>query len=227
MKIKGFIEESLIDWPGKISSVIFTAGCNLRCPYCHNPEFVSGYENLPDISQEAVFEVLKSKKKWLDGIVFSGGEPTLQNDLPLFLIETRELGYKSKLETNGTNPKMLDFLLSNNPSLVDCIAMDVKWPVKDYREHSKNIQDSIDIIKASHVDYEFNTTVVPGIIGKEEILEICKSIKGAKKYSLQQFKADKTNLLDKKLADVKPYSVKEMNDFLEIAKPYAKECRLR
>jgi pyruvate formate lyase activating enzyme len=225
MKIKGFIEESLIDWPGKISAVIFTSGCNLRCPYCHNPEFVSGYDDMKDFSKDEIFKRLSEKKKWLDGVVISGGEPTLQSDLPLFLMDLRDAGYKAKLETNGTNPRMLDFILSGR--LAECISMDVKWPLKNYKEMERYVLESINLIKNSNIDYEFNTTVVPGIIGKNELMEICKSIEGAKKYTLQQFKSDNVNLLDKSYINKKPYSAEELNEFLEIAKPYVKECRIR
>lgn len=225
MKIKGFIEESLIDWPGKISAVLFTSGCNLRCPYCHNPEFVSGYDDMKDFSKEEIFKRLSEKKKWLDGVVISGGEPTLQSDLPLFLMDLRDIGYNAKLETNGTNPRMLDFILSD--SLAECISMDVKWPLKNYKELARNVEESINLIKHSKIDYEFNTTVVPGIIDKNGLAEICKLIEGAKRYNLQQFKSDKVNLLDKSYINKKPYSTAELNEFLEIAKPYVKECGLR
>jgi len=225
MKIKGLIEESMLDWPGKIAMLLFTGGCNLNCPYCHNPQFVENYEQMPDISQDDIFEMLKRKKNWLDGIVISGGEPTLQNDLPLFLMDVKQMGYKTKIETNGTNSKMIEFILSNE--LADCISMDIKWSPEKYNHHSSDIMESIRLLKSSGIDYEFNTTVVPGIVEKEDIIDICRLIKGAKKYTLQQFKSEKISLLDKSFMDKKPYSREELRGFLQIAKDYVNDVQIR
>jgi len=225
MKIKGLIEDSLEEWKGKISAVIFTGGCNLRCPYCHNPALVESYEKLPDLSEEEIFGRLKSKKPWIDGIVISGGEPTLQSDLPLFLMNIKKMDYPAKIETNGTNPKMLDYIL--NHKLADYISMDIKWPLEKYGKYADEVKKSIEIIRNSNIDYEFSTTVVPGLIGKEEMTRICESIKGAKNYTLQQFRSKNINLLDKTLINKVSYSKEELEGFLNIAKKYVSNAQIR
>lgn len=228
MKIKGILEDSMLEWSGKISLIIFTGGCNLRCPYCHNPQFIEN-SNEKNIPKEEILELLEEQKSrsWLDGIVLSGGEPTIHDDLPLFMQDIRDLklDYKIKLQTNGTNPKMLEYIIGSN--LADFISMDVKWPIEDYGKFSKEVEKSINLLKKGKIDYGFNTTMVPGLITKENFSEILKKIEGAKKYTLQQFKSGNIVLLDKNYINKKPYSRAELNDFLETAKSYVKECKLR
>ena len=219
------IEDSMLDWPGKIAMILFTGGCNLRCPYCHNPDFVENYESMPDILEQDIFEILKKKKNWIDGAVISGGEPTLQDDLPLFLGNIKKLGYAAKIETNGTNPEMLEQIISKK--IIDSISMDVKWPIEQYGKYSEDVKKSIELIKNSNIGYEFSTTVVPGIIGKEEMTKICELIKGAKNYTLQQFQSKNINLLDKTLINTVSYKKEELEGFLNIAKKYVDNAEIR
>lgn len=197
IEIGGLQRSTLIDYPGHIACTVFLMGCNFRCPWYHSPEIV-----LPDlitrqvkITKEDFFKFLDLRKGLLDGVVVCGGEPTINDDLPEFLLIIKERGFKVKLDTNGSNPEVIDGLLVNN--LLDYIAMDIKAPFWDYpnaigvRVDPKKIMKVVDLIKSSGVDYEFRTTVVPGLHRKEEIREIAKQISPAKRYFLQRFRSGK------------------------------------
>lgn len=174
MKIGGFVKQSLIDYPGKLAAVVFTQGCNFCCGYCHNPQLVLPelYLERPDLIPLNIISYLEKHKNWLDGVVVTGGEPTIHKDLPLFLKEIKGMGYSVKLDTNGTNPAMLDKLIRNK--LVDYIAMDIKIvPEKDLYSKITGIQMSDDLIEKiltsiivlrhTPIKVEFRTTVIPGI----------------------------------------------------------------
>ncbi len=229
IEIKGYIPSSLLDYPGKICSVIFLPHCNFRCPFCQNPDLITKPDNIPNIELKKISEHLKSRRKWLDGVCITGGEPCLHSNLPKFLSEIKKLGFLVKLDTNGANPKMLKELIEKK--LVDYIAMDIKAPLKDYdkvakvKVNKKDIQESINLIKKSKVDYEFRTTVVPKFTGKKEIKEIGKWLKGSKRYYLQQFRAVKT--LDKTFEKVKPYPPEKLKEFAKIMKPFFKSVKVR
>lgn len=200
MIIGGFQKSSLIDFPGCISAVIFTQGCNFRCPYCHNPELISPENPSPltPLPQEArgIIGFLKTRVGKLDGVVITGGEPTLHGDLPEFIREIRGLGFKVKLDTNGSNPGMLKSLLDEN--LLDYVAMDIKAPIDKYEEvvcfgvDAETILNSIDLLKTSSIDFEFRTTIVKSQLAPEDFEKIGEMIKGAKKYYLQKFVPTKT-----------------------------------
>ena len=222
MQIKA-LDKSLIDWPGKISLMIWLGGCNLRCGYCQNPQLVENTEGLPTISEEEVFKKLENKK-WYDCVVISGGEPTLNQDLPAFMKKIKDEGYATKIQTNGTNPSVLEHLIFEN--LVDAISMDIKWSLEKYDGLKENIQKSIKLLMKSSLEYEFCTTVVPGIIREQEIREICETIKGTKNYYLQQFQP-KGPLLDKDYEKIEPYTKEELIGFWKIAKPYFEKCEIR
>lgn len=174
MIIGGLIKQSLIDYPGKISAVVFTRGCNFRCGYCHNPELVlpNLFHRQKTIQTGDFFNWLKSRKNWLDAVVVTGGEPTIHCDLPEFLHLIKSLGYKVKLDTNGTNPDLLKFILSQN--LVDYVAMDIKT-VPDITSYSQitgimmsnidieKVEQSLIILKKALIQVEFRTTVIPDI----------------------------------------------------------------
>ncbi|MGC8971837.1 MAG: anaerobic ribonucleoside-triphosphate reductase activating protein, partial [bacterium] len=163
MLIGGLQKFSLIDYPGKISAVIFTKGCNFRCPYCHNPELVI-FDGKDLIEEDYIFSFLREKRGKLDGVVLTGGEPTLQSDLINFLKEIKGLGFFTKLDTNGSNPEVIERLLEEK--ILDYIAMDIKANLEKYNDvtHSnvdiEKIKKSIDIIMHSGIDYEFRTTIV-------------------------------------------------------------------
>ncbi len=194
MKIGALQKFSLIDYPNEICAIIFTVGCNFRCPYCHNPELVTGSTN--GIEEKELFEFLKKRTGRLTAVSITGGEPTIHKDLPVVIKKIKELGYKVKLDTNGTNPDTIDELIGF--SLIDYIAMDIKAPFEKYDKVTNvkckidDIRRSIDIIKKSNINYEFRTTVVEGLLSKEDVLKIAKSIKGAKAYFIQRFIPSKT-----------------------------------
>jgi len=229
LEVKGHIPSSLLDYPGKICSVIFLPDCNFRCPFCQNPDLITKPEKIPNVEHEKIFEHLKSRRKWLDGVCITGGEPCLHKNLPEFLSEIKKLGFLVKLDTNGTNPEMLKELIEKK--LVDYIAMDIKAPLKDYdkvtkvKVNMKNMQESIDTIKKSKEDYEFRTTAVPKFIGKKEVEEIGKWLKGSKSYCLQQFRPLIT--LDKFFKNERTYTPEELKELAEVAKPFFESVCVR
>jgi pyruvate formate lyase activating enzyme len=188
----GLQELTLIDYPGKIAATVFTVGCNFRCYYCHNPELVlpEKIKNSPTITEDSILEFLKTRKGLLQGVCITGGEPTMQIDLPIFIKKVKELGFLVKLDTNGTNPEMIKNLIDGHS--VDYIAMDIKSAPDKYAEVTdlagdfSFIKESIDLIKNSGVAYEFRTTVAPGIT-ENDILHIVDLIQGADNYYLQTF----------------------------------------
>lgn len=207
--INGFQKLSLIDYPNNVCAVVFTGGCTFKCPFCHNPELVY---NIADTSysEENIITELSRRTKLLDGVCITGGEPTIHNELKGFIKKIKNLGLKVKLDTNGTNPGMLNELI--NEKLIDYIAMDIKTALERYstgtgvKTDIQQIRESIKIITRSGIDHEFRTTMVPGVVNNEDVEEIIKEIKGAKKYVLQQFRPQKT--LNKEFQKIKPYSQK-------------------
>jgi len=227
--IKGYLRISLIDYPGKIVSLVFLPRCNFRCPFCFNVEMVKDSDKLRTVEPEEIFEHLKSQRKWLDGVCITGGEPTLHEGLLEFIRKIKELGFLVKLDTNGTNPEMLEELIKNK--LIDYVAMDIKGPLKKYQEitesevDEKTIQKSIDIIRNSGIDYEFRSTILPRFHSKEDILAIGKWLKGSKKYCLQQFRNEKT--LDKKFENEKVYTPDELKELAENVKEFFDTVEVR
>ncbi|MBM7582320.1 pyruvate formate lyase activating enzyme [Caldicoprobacter guelmensis] len=197
MRIASIQKNSFVDYPSNIVAVVFTPGCNLNCYFCHNRHILDT-ENI-DVTYDVdnVMEFLKSRRLFLDGVVISGGEPTLQPDLEEFVARIKELGYLVKLDTNGTHPHVLKRLIKKD--LLDYIAMDIKAPFERYNElcgvevNVASIQQSIEIIMNGKVDYEFRTTFVPDL-NKDDILKIAQTIKGARRYVLQQFRMPQTKI---------------------------------
>lgn len=229
IKINGVQKTSLIDYPGKVASVIFVGGCNFRCPYCHNPELVLN-EVKDDINPEEFLQFLEKKKKWLDGVCITGGEPTLHKGLVDFARELKKRRLLVKIDTNGTNPSMIEQLINEN--LADYIAMDIKAPLEEYEKVTKTkadkkaIQKTINLLMKSNIDYEFRTTVVPGLFDEKDAEEIGKWLKGAKKFCIQQFRnSDRT--LDKKFQDIRPYPPKKIKEFKKILQNYIKKVEVR
>lgn len=198
MKISGFQKMTMLDFPGKIATTVFTYGCNMRCPFCHNASLVTEKcEN--EIPESEIFAYLEKRKGILDGVCITGGEPLLQSDIKDFVIKVKRLGYAVKLDTNGTNPVLLKELI--NEKLVDYVAMDIKNSFLKYNESSGlkcadivSIKESIDLLLENNVDYEFRTTVVKELHTIDDIIEIAKTIKGAKRYYIQVF-IDSGNLI--------------------------------
>ncbi|MEW6662146.1 MAG: anaerobic ribonucleoside-triphosphate reductase activating protein [Bacillota bacterium] len=192
MVIRGIHKVSLVDFPGNICATVFVSGCNMRCPYCHNRDLVLEPEGLPAIAGEEVLEFMVKRKGLLDGVCITGGEPTLQKDISIFTGRVKEMGFKVKLDTNGSNPRVLGQLLKSG--LLDYVAMDIKAPPDRYREvtrsrvNPEDIQASVYLLMTGNIDYEFRTTVVPGLITEEYLLSIAGWLAGARKYVLQQYK---------------------------------------
>ena len=202
MKIGGFNTFSLSDFPGKVAAVVFTQGCNFRCPYCHNAPLISCHEPKELlIPEEQFFEFLECRRNQLDAVVVSGGEPTIHRDLPTFLRRTKDMGFAVKLDTNGSNPNVLKEILENN--LVDYIAMDIKAPLNSYKKLTNNvsssegIQESINIISKSGIDHEFRTTVIEALLTPEDMQEIRALVPAKSTYHLQKFYPE--HALDPKL----------------------------
>ena len=227
--IKGLQKTSLIDFPGNICSVIFVAGCNFRCPYCQNPELVLNSPDLKEISDEEIFNTLESRKKFIDGVCISGGEPTIYKSLPEFCGRIKKKGFLVKIDTNGSNPEMLRRLIDNK--LVDFIAMDIKGPINSYDELTESepdkdsIKTSIRLIMGSGLEYDFRMTVVPGLISEDDMKLVGQLVRGAKRLSLQQFNNKST--LDRRFQNVEPYPMEKLERFREILKPYVGICEIK
>ena len=192
MRIGGLQKLTLLDYPGKVACTVFLSGCNLRCPYCHNPALVLPEQsNAPGIPESEVFAFLEQRKGKLDGICITGGEPTLQPELPEFLEKICDLGYAIKLDTNGTNPRMLQGLLRDG--ILDYVAMDIKNSPPHYAETCggadvlSKVRESADLLLNSPTDYEFRTTVCKPLHTEKEMEEIGRWLRGAKRYFLQPF----------------------------------------
>lgn len=239
---------TLIDYPGKLATTVFLSGCNLRCPWCYSSELVmpEKIKAQPKISEEYFFDFLDSRAGMIEGVVICGGEPTINRELPYFVKKIKDMGFSVKLDTNGTNPEMIKELL--DMSLVDYIAMDIKAPLglkfqtpnpndqKSFKSlnyhgatgvkvNTDKIAKSINIIKNSGIDYEFRTTVVPGIHKKEDILQMAQDIAGAEKYYLQNFRPEKN--IDASFINVKPYPEKFLAEIVRSISPFFGVCQLR
>ncbi len=191
MKIAGLQKNSMVDYPGKISAVVFTQGCNMNCSYCHNRRLIGQSVKQAFIEEQEVLAFLDKRRGLLDGVVVTGGEPTLQFDLLPFFKKVRSMGYLTKLDTNGTNPGLLEQLIRNK--LLDYVAMDVKAPLFKYGEvccsrvDTQKLKESIAILKEGQVEYEFRTTYTPEL-SDEDLIDITLTINGARRYVLQQYK---------------------------------------
>lgn len=225
--IKGFQKLSLIDYPDKLCATIFVGNCNFRCGYCYNKDLVLHADQLSTISENWVLDFLESRKTFLDGLCIGGGEPTLHDDLPNFLIQVKKLGYAIKLDTNGSNPTMLQQLIRRH--LIDYCAMDIKAPLQKYSQVTSvpvniaSIKRSITILKKGDIDYEFRTTVTPEILTLEDITELVSDLQTAKRYVIQQFVPGHT--LDNTLQ--RQYSAETLEALQIQFAPFFQECLLR
>lgn len=213
MKIAGLQKVSLMDYPGKISATVFTQGCNFRCPYCYNPELVDPDRYKECLPEEAIFSYLKKRRGKLEAVTITGGEPTIQNDLLSFAQSVRTMGYLVKLDTNGSKPEVLEELIRHK--LLDYIAMDIKAPLAKYEAvtrvpvKGKTIRQSIELIKASGINYEFRTTIVKSQLEEADVLAIGALIKNASLYALQRYVSTKP--LDKKFLRKVSLTQEELN----------------
>lgn len=229
VEIKGLEKFAPRDFPGHISSTVFLGGCNFRCPFCHNSDLVLRPEILPTFPLDYFLSFLDSRKGWLEGICISGGEPLLHDDLETLLILIKDRNLLVKIDTNGSFPSRLEDLIQKK--LVDHIAMDVKAPLARYQEvtraavNEEDIVRSVDIIKNSGLGYVFRTTLVPGLVGPEDIKKICQMLDGANIFQLQQFVP--LNTLDSHYLQKKPYRREEIQGLARIAEPYFSEVRIQ
>ena len=231
MVFGGFQKSSLIDYPGKISCVLFLSGCNFDCPYCHNPNLAKG-NSTPCFSEAGgLYDFLEDRKAFLEGVVISGGEPTLENDLFSLCARIKDMGYPVKLDTNGSRPGVLKRLMEED--LLDYVAMDIKTDPSLYAPfirgdfHPEDILESIEILMGSDLPYEFRTTCVKPIVNEKTIGNIAGIIRGARLYALQGYHESEV-LHPEFFQDVNPrYADDEMMALKAVADPWVQECLVR
>jgi pyruvate formate lyase activating enzyme len=229
-KIAGFIKTSLLDWDGHVVSSIYLPGCNFRCPFCHNRDLVLEPDSLPEIPFSEVEDYVKENLEFLDGVVITGGEPTIHSDLPDLVRRVKALGVKVKLDTNGTSPDMIKDLI--DAGLIDYVAMDLKAPLNDKYDDLAGVKAPLDSIKrtigileTSGIDHEYRTTVVPILLTPSDVEAMAAYIGGAKKYALQQFRPG--NTLDPNLSAIRPYPPGTILGMAENAKQYVRKVVIR
>jgi pyruvate formate lyase activating enzyme len=224
MKFSGIQKTSLIDYPDNVSTVLFTAGCNLRCPYCHNWRIVLEYSG-PFLSEEDAVRILEERKKFIEHVVITGGEPTIQDGLPEFLSRLKSLGYKVKLDSNGMLPGVL---VESLPHL-DYVAVDVKTSLDLYpglkAESVEGLLKTIHTLKNGSVDYEFRCTAVPGFVDEETVYKMGEMVEGARRFAFQQFIPGDT--LDPNFNSQTPYTKEKISQFADIMASYVEEVILR
>jgi len=232
LEIKGFIESSLLEWEGKIASVVFLPNCNLRCHYCHAAHLILHPERIESLDRARILEYMRRQIDWLDGVVITGGEPTLHGEELLDLIgEFRAVPLKVMIETNGTRPEWTERLMKEG--FLDAIAMDFKAPLTadDYARvagvevNIGDIRRSIVLIKQSGLPHEFRITLVPGLVGREELERMLPDLAGAQQVALQNFRPD--FCLSESLRQVTPYTPDELNAFITIVAPAVGRVVLR
>ena len=216
MNICGLQKLSMVDYPGKLAATVFTGGCNLRCPFCHNALLVTRLSESPRLDTEEVLRFLKSRRGLLDAVVLSGGEPLLQSDAADFLAAVKDMGYLVKLDTNGCYPKALWDILNRN--LVDYVAMDIKNSKEKYAVtvgipglDITGVEESIHLIRQSGVDYEFRTTAVRQLHTAEDFAAIGRWLQGSKNYYIQNF-VDSGNLIGSNMSG---FSKEELESFTQ------------
>ena len=228
MKLGGLQETSLLDYPGKVAAIVWTVGCNFRCPFCYNRQLVFGETD--EVPLEKVDQLLEKRKGVLDAVSITGGEPLLHEDIGDFIKSIKQKGYLVKVDTNGTFPQRLQKLLEEN--LIDYVSMDVKSTKEKYSEITgvpvdvAAIEQSIHVIQQYAPMYEFKTTVIPRFHTKADILAIAQWLQGSKQYYLQQFKVDSPLISDELLSE-KPYSKDVLLDMCDEIQPFFEHCSVR
>lgn len=228
MQIKGLVKTSLLDYPEHIASTIFTGGCNMRCPFCHNRDLV--LNSLPDfMSIDQILDFLMARKSTHEAVCITGGEPTLQPNILNFLKEIKQLGYKIKLDTNGLMPKVVASALEQN--LLDYVAMDIKNSKIKYistsgiaNQQMNNIEETINILKKGPVPYEFRTTVIKEFHTLEDFELIGNWLNNSNKYVLQQYKSSSSQLSTQMFT---AYSIEELNNLRDIISPFFGTIEIR
>ncbi len=216
-QIKGLIETSFIDWKGHLSMVMFTGGCNFRCPFCHNSTLVLHPDSLTAIPREHIMGRLAKFRKWIEHVVVTGGEPTIHKGLAEFLALLKNEHFKIKLDTNGSHPDIVKGLVKSG--LVDYVAMDVKGPIESYhrwsgvRTNTRKIAESVDFLLEGTIDYEFRMTVVPFLHRDQDVYNVAERIKTARRFFIQDFVPRDT--VNRKYVSVKPFSPEKMRTIRE------------
>jgi pyruvate formate lyase activating enzyme len=230
MRFAGFIKTTLLDWDGKVACTVYLPGCNFRCPFCHNRELVLHPEDNMLIEEETVLDFVDENTDFLDGVVISGGEPTLHPELHRFIKELRSRGMLIKLDTNGSRPEVLEDLLGAN--MLEYVAMDIKSSLDQRYAMAAgaevvldDLQRSIRMIIDSGVDHEFRTTVVPHLVREEDILSIAEAVQGARRFCLQQFRPKIT--LDENLSVLDPYPESKILEMARQVKPWVRQVQIR
>lgn len=228
MIVCGFQKLTLLDFPGRVAATVFTGGCNLRCPFCHNATLVTDTKETPILATDEVLAYLKKRQGILDGVCVTGGEPTLQVDLPDFLRRLKEMGYAVKLDTNGTSPEVLRRLIAEH--LVDYVAMDIKNCREKYGITAGKIpfdlspiEESVKLLMSGSIPYEFRTTTVRGIHSAADFRAIGTWIAGAERYFLQGF-VDSGSLIG---GGFEAFTPDEMKQFLAIVRQTIPNAQLR
>jgi pyruvate formate lyase activating enzyme len=233
MRVKTWVQMTLADYPRRIAASLFTGGCNFRCPNCHNRGLVLAPAHLPDVPLGEIWAFLEARRGLLDGVVISGGEPTLQPDLFPFCRRVREMGYAVKLDTNGYRPDVLEAALET----VDYVAMDVKAPLDAYARatgvdvDTTRIEQSVSLLLGAEISFEFRTTVVPGLLEEQEVSAIAAWLAGrsadpgAVRYYLQQFVP--RNTLDPALLHLIPYPPSRLRAMADLARRWLPCTELR
>ncbi len=224
MKFSGLQKTSLLDYPDRIASVLFTPGCNLRCPFCHNWKIATDPQP-PFLQEGAALEILERRKKYVDSVVITGGEPCMHKELPKFLAKLKERGFHVKLDTNGFFPEILEECLG----YVDYVAVDVKTCIEKYKllgaKDTSPLMKTMEILKMGKVPYEFRTTAVPELVTLQDADRIGEMIKGSKVHALQQFVPADT--LDKRFETLRPYAPETLNEFAGIIRKYTENVVMR
>lgn len=228
--IKSFLKNTLLDWEGKIASMVFLPHCNFRCRYCHARRLVLTPDELPTTPLESVLSFVRESDGWIEGVVISGGEPTIHAGLPALLRPLRETGAAIKLDTNGTNPAMLRSLLEAEQ--LDYVAMDLKAPLNEkYAQIAgapvdlEAVRESISLLLSGDVDYEFRTTVCPALLDGDDVEAMSKDLAGARLYILQPFRPHEC--IDEELNGLEPCDLEELTEMAARAAPAVQECRTR
>ncbi len=231
MEIRGFIENSLLEWQGQLACVVFVPNCNLRCRFCHAAHLLKP-SCLESIAEKQILSYMEQKNDWLDGAVITGGEPTLHEwELIDFIDRVQETGLDVMVETNGTRPEWVERLISR--AEISAIAMDVKAPLNamDYKDVTRrdvdmeNIRTSIRHVMESGISYEFRITVVPGLVERDHVRRMADELAGAEKVAIQNFQAD--NCLDEAFHEVLPYRPEEMDAIAAELKDVVAEVEVR
>lgn len=227
MQIHGFNKTTLLDYPGIVACTVFTGGCNFRCPFCQNADLVLDPNSQPLIDENEVFAHLKKRSGIVKGICITGGEPTLQKDLPDFIKRVKAFSVKVKLDTNGSDPEILKYLIEQD--LLDYVAMDIKAPLEDYKKvcgvkfDETKIKESVSLLLRGNVSYEFRTTVVKELHNEESFKSIGELIKGASQYFLQGY-VDSERVISRGFTS---YSKEELEKFVCVLEGKVNNVKIR